>query len=101
MNEYQKVAKFMNGELTPRMRLLSDEETQLEAATIEFNNTDRIIHTFSEVFAGIPAVCVTPESSTINVSLSISSVTTSTVTIEASSPFTGNIHLQAIYINCP
>ncbi len=83
------------------MKLISDNETQMEAATIEFNNQDRIIHTFSMLFPEAPAVSVTPESSNANVSLSISSVNTTTVTIEASSPFTGNVHIQAIYINCP
>ena len=99
LNKWKKVYPYK--QLKPNMKLISDSETQIEAATIDFDNTDRVIHTFAQLFPEAPAVSVTPQASNANVSLAISSVSTTTVTIEASSPFTGSVHLQAIYINCP
>ena len=70
----------------------------IEAAVIDFNNQDQKTYTFIETYTQVPVCIVSPEdttsSSSANVNLYITSITTTQVTIESSEVFTGKVHLH-------
>ena len=87
----------------PRLEYVLDKETVIEASSITFTSTDAGSHTFVQSFSSAPvitAISVDSESNnSANVNVFVSSVTTTTLTIKASAPFTGTVHFHAIYID--
>ncbi len=55
-------------------------------------------YTFQSTFTSAPYVVVSPQGTQSNVSLHVTAVTTTSVTIEASTPFSGTINIHAYYI---
>lgn len=70
----------------------SDVVSNSEAAILNYNNSFSETYTFVNIYDSIPVVVGTPEDD--NVNIYITSLNTTTVTIESSSPFTGKVHLH-------
>ena len=72
--------------------------SQVEVAKIEFNNQSLKTYDFLGSYTVIPVCVITPEESdvneNVNVSVFITSLSTSSITIESSSEFTGLVNLQ-------
>ena len=72
----------------------------VESTKITFTNSNSESHTFSKSFTSVPYVTATPFDSegneSANVNVFITAVTTSSVTIQTSAPFTGEVHIHAI-----
>ena len=86
----------------PVFEYVSDRETVIETAKITFTDSSSESHTFTSTFAGIPVVTVTSVDSesndTANVNVFISSLSSSSVTIETSQNFAGTVHVHAIQV---
>jgi len=65
-----------------------------EAASVSFSATDEVTHNFTTVFTSAPKVTATAKNDNVNVY--ISSVSTTSVTINASAAFTGTVEIHAI-----
>lgn len=72
--------------------------SQVEVAKIQFNNESSKTYQFLETYTVIPVCVITPEESdvneNVNVNVFITSLTTTSITIESSSDFTGLVNLQ-------
>jgi hypothetical protein len=70
----------------------------VEVATINFNNAETGIYTFKDpaFYTSIPVCVISPEDENVNVF--ITSLTTISVTVGTSAPFTGKVHVH-IYPN--
>jgi hypothetical protein len=66
--------------------------TNAEVAIIDFNNQESNSYTFVEAYDQIPVCVISPEDENVNVY--ITSLTTSSITISASSAFTGKVHIH-------
>jgi len=68
----------------------------LDAETTILNYTNSFLQTYNFVrtYITIPTISATPEDENVNVY--ITSLSTTSVTIESSSPFTGKVHLQIL-----
>lgn len=66
----------------------------VEVAILPFNNSEEETYTFGEgfLYQSIPIVVATPSDD--NVNIFISALTTESVTIQSSAPFTGTVHLH-------
>lgn len=65
---------------------------QTETTILIYNNTFEETYNFLEQYDEIPVVSATPEDENVNVF--ITNLTTTSVTIQSSSPFVGKVHLQ-------
>lgn len=65
---------------------------QAETAILTYTNSYEETYSFTDQYSEIPVVSATPEDENVNVF--ITSLTTTSVTIQSSSPFTGKVHLQ-------
>ena len=91
LNRYKKVYPLI------RTKPVYDELNMLgqgasEVAILEFSDSHEETYTFSETYTQIPVIAATPADENVNVF--ITSLNTTTVTIEASSNFTGKVHIQ-------
>ena len=70
----------------------------VEVAIINFSNAETGTYTFkdSSVYSSIPVCVISPEDENVNVF--ITSLTTTSVTVGSSAPFTGKVHVH-IYPN--
>tara|TARA_Y100000592_G_scaffold90156_1_gene148399 strand:+ start:53 stop:376 length:324 start_codon:yes stop_codon:yes gene_type:complete len=64
----------------------------VEVEVINFNNTYTGSYTFKKTYTSIPIVAATAENENVNVF--ITSLNTTSVTIESSADFTGKVHIQ-------
>ena len=65
---------------------------KVELAIIDFNNSSSESYTFTGTYTSIPVVAATVENENVNIFMTL--LSTTTVTIESSAPFTGKVHLQ-------
>lgn len=84
------------------MELVSSKGAYIEVAAITFTNVSIGNHTFSQPFEGVPIVTVTSVDSLsngiANVNAFITTITTTTVTVQTSQAFSGEVHLHAIWV---
>lgn len=92
LNRFKKVYPLL------RTKPIYDEVTMLgtgvnaETAILDFNNSFSETYTFLEAYDQVPVIGATVEDENVNVF--ITSITTTNVTIQSSSSFTGKVHLQ-------
>lgn len=65
---------------------------EVEVAIIDFINSSSESYEFTGNYTDIPVVALTPEDENVNVF--ITGITTSILTIESSSEFTGKVHIH-------
>jgi hypothetical protein len=63
-----------------------------EVTILAFANSFSETYTFTETYSSVPVIVATPEDE--NVNIFITSLTTTSVTVQSSAPFTGNVHLH-------
>ena len=101
-NRFRKVYPYLRK--APVYEYCSTEDIEIEVGEISYSNSDTGTYTFSSNFKNAPmitAVSYDSESnSSANVNVYISSVSTASVTIKTSAPFTGKVHFHAIRIDC-
>ena len=72
----------------------------VESTRIIFTNTSSATQAFTKSFTSAPYVTATAFDSegneSANVNVFITAVSTSSVTVQTSAPFTGEVHIQAI-----
>ena len=99
-NLFKKVYPYVRR--APVFEYVSDRESIIETAKVTFTNSSSESHTFTSTFSTVPVVTVVSVDSegndTANVNVFVSSVSTSSVTIETSQTFTGKVHLHAILV---
>jgi hypothetical protein len=93
-NRVRKTYPFIRR--VPVIAYLMDEPMIIETADVAFSAIDSVVHIFSETFTSVPVVTAT--ASEENVNIYISNVSLTSVTINASAPFTGSCHIQAIQV---
>ena len=108
LNRYVKVYPYVRR--TPKWKLLSDSNANIEVAKISFNNASSVAYTFSGGtlvgggYSSVPVITATsieistsePQGADVNVF--ISSVTQYAVTLGSSHAFTGEVHIQIIWV---
>jgi len=80
----------------PVYRYQLDESMLIETASVSFSATDEVTYTFTTTFTSAPVVTLTAKDDNVNVY--VSSVSTTSVTINSSAAFTGAVELHAIQI---
>jgi len=70
------------------------EGLDAETTILNYTNSHAQTYNFVKTYITIPTVSATPEDENVNVY--ITSLTTTSVTIESSAPFTGKVHLQIL-----
>jgi hypothetical protein len=99
-NRFRKVYPYLRR--SPRYELVTDKEVQLEVAAVIFTNQSQVSYSFSEKFPAVPTItaisCDSLGTSTADVNVFISAITTTNVTLETSQAFTGTVHFQAMWI---
>jgi hypothetical protein len=93
-NEYKKVYPYIRRRPVYTYEL--DKETVIETAKVYFDNTSEVTYVFTDTFVAIPSVTATAEVEDLNVF--ITSITTTSVTINTSESFTGYVDIHAIYV---
>ena len=101
-NRFRKLYPYIRKK--PVYEFCSPAPMEMEVGELVFNNTDTGTYTFTSAFVSAPhitAISYDSESnSTANVNIYIESVSTTSVTIRSSAPFTGKVHFHAIRIEC-
>ena len=102
LNRYRKVYPYIRRD--PLYALISDNAALLEVGSVDFVDVSSKTYTFTESFPSAPVVTATSvdSSSTNNadVNVFVSSLTTTSMTIETSQKFTGTVDFHAIWIQC-
>ena len=102
LNRFKKIYPYIRRKPVQNY-LVGSEEVVIEAGSVEFDNTSGPVeHTFSETFSSAPTVTATAVDSSSNstaaVNIFIKSVSTTSVSFQSSSDFTGTVDFQAILI---
>ena len=83
----------------PRYNLISDQAVVYEKATITFSNSSGETYTFREEYTTPPPVSLSVTTSDEGlVNVYISTLTTETITVEASAPFTGTVEINILVV---
>ena len=102
-NRFRKVYPYLRR--APVYEYCTDTDIEIEVGEITFNNTDTGTHTFTSVFLSAPMITAisydSSNNSSANVNIYIDSVSTTSVTLKSSAPFTGKVHFHAIRVECP
>lgn len=102
-NRFRKVYPYLRK--APVYEYCTSSDVEIEVGEINFNNTDTGTHLFTSAFITAPMItAVSYDSSSNNsadVNIYISSVSTTSVTLKSSAPFTGKVHFHAIRVECP
>ena len=80
----------------PVNELVTEYETIIEVATLTFNNASAITYFFEQFFPDIPSVTATAKD--VGVNVFISSISTTSVTVETSDAFQGSVYMQVMYV---
>lgn len=101
LNRYTKVYPYVR--FPPRYVYVYDNvqgDTSVEAGKINFINDEFGIYSFTSSYAAVPSVTITSVDTSgnfqTNVSLTITSISTTAVTVSASSKFTGQVHVHVV-----
>lgn len=102
-NRYRKVYPYIRK--APVYEYCSDVPVDIEVGEISYNNTDTGSYTFTSVFGSVPMITAisydSESNNTANVNVYVHTVTTTSVTIKTSAPFTGKVQFHAIMVDCP
>ena len=96
-NRFRKIYRYIR-----RKPFIREDASDVivESTKITFTNASSGSHTFTKAFTSAPYITATAYDSagneSANVNVFITSVSTSSVTIETSAPFTGEVHIHAI-----
>jgi len=93
-NQYRKVYPRIRKK--PDYATFGGSENDIETAILTFSGESQVVYTFSKSRSLYPVVTVVAAGTDNNVNLFISSISTTSVTISASTPFTGTAHLVAV-----
>lgn len=98
-NRFRKIYRYIRRK--PQNTVVSGTGNDvIESTSITFTNTDTATYTFTKVFTSAPFITATAFDSesneSANVNVFITSVSTTSVTIETSAPFNGKVHIHAI-----
>jgi len=101
LNRYRKVYPYLRRK--PKYTYQADKEVIMSADSITFTNAASGTYTFTVgLFPDVPIVTSISidnlANSSANVNVFVNSVSTTSLEIKASAPFTGIVHFQAIYI---
>jgi len=100
LNRFRKVYPYLRRE--PRYELVSTTEALIEVASVPFSQSSSEQYIFTEYFAGTPKVTATVVDSsgteTADTSVYISSLNTTSVTLQTTGLFSGTVHLHIIYL---
>ena len=101
LQRYKKTYPFLRQQ--PTILYTSPTENTLASAIIEsvsqnFGGADYVIYSFTKTFTSAPQVTVTPVGSDANFSVFVTEVTISSVTVKASTPNSGAVHIHAIQV---
>ena len=101
-NRFRKVYPYIRK--APVYEYCSKNDVEIEVGEISYSNSDTGTYTFESTFLTAPFITAVSYDSegnaTANVNVYISSVSTSSVTIKTSAPFTGKVHFHAIRVKC-
>lgn len=101
-NRFRKVYPYIRK--APVYEYCGPADLEVEVGEISYTNSNTGSYTFTSTFLSVPmitAVSYDSESnSTANVNVYIDSVSTTSVTIKTSAPFTGKVHFHAIRVEC-
>jgi len=100
LNRFRKVYPYIRRK--PRDILMSDKQITIEVVAVPFSNANTATYFFKENFDSTPIVTAvsidSSETNNADVNVFISSVSRTSVTLDASHSFTGAVHIHAIYI---
>ena len=101
LGRYTKVYPFIRR--TPEWGYVSDKSTIIEAVRLIMNNESSVSYTFAENgYMTAPTVTATAvdngSGGQADVNVYVTSVTRTSTTIETSMAFSGEIHLQVMYV---
>jgi len=105
LGRYVKVYPFVRR--TPQWGYISDNTDIMESARLVMNSQSQITYTFMEDgYLSTPSVTITavqtPDGSNgADVNAYVTAISRYNVTIETSQEFTGELHLQVMYIKAP
>ena len=96
-NRQRKIYPLLRQKPVMKMLITAEEAASLggldvEVDIVNFNNSFQENYTFQKQYTEIPVIALTPEDENVNVF--ITSLTTTSVTIESSNVFTGKVHIQ-------
>jgi hypothetical protein len=99
-NEYKKVYPYIRRRPVYTFEL--DKEMFVEEAKVEFTSSSSETYIFTETFPSAPTVTAVSfddgVGNNVNVNVFISTISTTSVTIETSDEFTGFVNIHAIYV---
>lgn len=95
-NQFKKVYPYVRRRPVYTYEL--DKETIIETARIYFDGTSEESYTFTETFVGAPSVTATVESPTEDLNAFVTSITTTSVTVNTSESFIGYVNIHAVYV---
>ena len=101
LQRYKKTYPFLRRQ--PTILYTSPTENTLASAVIEsisqsFGGADELTYSFTKTFTVAPQVTVTPVGSDANFNVFVTSVSISSVTVRASTPNDGAVHIHAIQV---
>ena len=101
LQRYKKTYPFLRRQ--PTILYTSPTENALASAVIEsvsqnFSGAEEITYSFTKSFTIAPQVTVTPVGSDANFNVFVTSVSISSVTVKASVPNSGAVHIHAIQV---
>ncbi len=101
LQRYKKTYPFLRRQ--PTILYTSPTENALASAVIEsvsqnFSGAEEITYSFTKSFTIAPQVTVTPVGSDANFNVFVTSVSISSVTVKASVPNNGAVHIHAIQV---
>jgi hypothetical protein len=100
VNRRRKVYPYIRK--VPRLKYESDKETTIEIGNVVFTDADSVTYTFEETFISAPTITAVSvdsvSSGQADVNIFVSSVSTTSITLNASQIFTGEVHFHAMYI---
>jgi len=100
LNRYRKIYPARRVRAR-NIQVTADVEAIIESAQLNFNAESTKTYAFEENFPGAPIVTATAYDSQgnqqTNVNIYTTSVSTTSVTINASAAFTGAVHIHALY----
>ncbi len=93
LNRFRKI--YPGIRKTPVNATVSDKSVVLEETILSFSSQSSRTYTFSQIYNQIPTITLSAD---LNVNVYITSISTTSVTIEASSPITANVHVQIMKV---
>ena len=101
-NRFRKVYPYIRK--APVYEYCSPSDIEIEVGEISYSGSDTGTYTFESTFLTVPMITAisydSESNNTANVNVYIDAVSTTSVTIKTSAPFTGKVHFHAIRVEC-